>query len=131
VDSGGHIGPFGGQKVPPERAGRGKGDAVHHPVKAVHVLGHPPGQRFQLGGVGHVQLEHGRRLGQPFGDPLHQGEAPEPGQHQGRALLLGDPRHVEGDRGVGQHSGDQDPLAVQDAHRCSLRQVRPVLSRTV
>jgi hypothetical protein len=27
------------------------------------------------------------------------------------------PRHVESDRGVGEHAGHQDPLAVEDAHQ--------------
>ena len=66
--------------------------------------------------AGHVQLEHRRRRGQPLGDPLHQAEPPEAGQHDGRALLLRHPRHVERDRGVRDDPGDQDPLARQDSH---------------
>ena len=94
---------------------------MHHPVQPVQVLRDPLGQRSELALVGHVELEHGRRVGQPPGDPLHQAEPAEPGQHDPRALLLGDARDVERDRRVGENPGDQDPLAVQDAHGGYLR----------
>ena len=67
--------------------------------------------------VGDVELEH-RRLGrQPLGDPPGDAERPaEVGDQHRRALLLGDLRGREADRGVQRDAGDQDPLAVEDAH---------------
>ena len=58
-----------------------------------HPARHPAGQRGELAGVGHVELEHRGRLGQPPGDPLHQAEPPEPGEHQGGPFTLRDARH--------------------------------------
>jgi hypothetical protein len=80
------------------------------------VLADPACQRGEVLIAGHVELEHGRRRGQPLRDPLHQAEPPEAGQHDGRALLLGNPRDVKRDRGVRDDPGDQDPLARQDSH---------------
>ena len=45
-----------------------------------------------------------------------QGGPRECRQHDGRALLLSHPSHVVRDRGVRQHAGDQDLLALEDAH---------------
>jgi len=92
---------------------------VDDAVQPVQVPADPFGQRAELALVGDVQLDDGRRVGQPLGDPLHQAEPAEPGQHQPGSLLLGDPRYMEGDRGVGEHARHQDSLAVQDSHRCS------------
>ena len=43
----------------------------------------------------------------------------EPGQHDLRALLLREPGDVEGDRGVGDHAGDQQAFAVEQSHGLS------------
>ncbi len=77
------------------------------------MLAYPIGQGVELVGVRHVKLEHGRRVGQPLRDPLDQRQPAEAGEHDSRAFLLRDPGHVESDRGVGQHSGDENPLAVE------------------
>jgi hypothetical protein len=69
------------------------------------------GQPGQVLGVGDVQLDQRRRLGQPLGDPLDQRQPPVPGEHDGGALLLGQPGHRERDRGVGDDAGDQQTLA--------------------
>jgi hypothetical protein len=86
---------------------------VQHAVQPVHVLTHPVGQRVQVLLVLHVQLDHGRGLGQPLGDPLDQGHPAEAGEHHGRALFLRHPGGVERDRGVGDHAGDEQSLAVE------------------
>jgi hypothetical protein len=94
---------------------------VHHAVQAVDVLAQPVGQRRQVLGVGHVELDDRRLLRQPLGDPLAQRERPAVvGQDDGGALLLGDPRHREGDRLLGQHARDEDLLALQNAHQCPI-----------
>jgi hypothetical protein len=57
------------------------------------VLAQPVGQRRQVLGVRHVELDDRRLLRQPLGDPLAQRQAPaEVGQDDGGALLLRDPR---------------------------------------
>ncbi len=80
------------------------------------MLGDAVGQRVQLVLVGHVELDDRCGLGQPLRDPLHETHAAEPGEHDLRALFLGDLGGVEGQRGVGDHSGDQQPLAVEQSH---------------
>ena len=45
--------------------------------------------------------------------PLHQPHPAEPGQHDRGALFLGDLRDREGDRGVGDHAGDEQSLTGQ------------------
>ena len=114
---GGHVRPLGVQEVAAQRRLRGvrRCRAPRRPAPST-CSPDPLGQRVELIRVGHVQLDHRRRLRQPLGDPLHQAEPAEPGEHHRRALLLRDPGHVERDRGVGEHPGDQDPLAVQDSH---------------
>ena len=86
---------------------------MHDAVEPVDVLADPVRERVQVLGVGDVKLDDRRQLGQPLGDPLDQAEPPEAGQHDCRALLLRDPGDVEGDRRIGEHAGDQDPLTVQ------------------
>ena len=81
------------------------------------LLAQPVGQRGQVLGVGDVELDDRRLLRQPLGDPLAQRQRPpEVGQDDGGALLLRDARRREGDRRLGQHAGDQDRLALEDAH---------------
>ena len=62
------------------------------------MVADPVGQGVQLLLAGHVELKHGRWVGQPLGDPLDEGEPAKPRQHNGRAFLLGYPGHVKGDR---------------------------------
>ena len=72
-------------------------------------------------GVGDVELDDGRLLRQPLGDPLAQRQRPpEVGEDEGGALLLGEPGRGEGDRRLGQHAGDQDLLALENAHQCPI-----------
>jgi hypothetical protein len=124
---GGYVGPPGAQEVPAECLFRvGVRDRVQHAVQAVDVCGDPLGERVEVILAGHVQLEDWRRGWQPPGDPLHQAQPAESGQHHARALLLGHPGHVEGDRGVGDDPGHQDPLARQDSHHS----LTPVVSGT-
>ena len=97
----------------PSRQG---GVKVQHPVESVDMLPDLVGQRVELLGAGDVELDHRGGPGEPLGDPCHQRRPGKRGQHQGGAFLLRDPGRVKGDRGVGQHTGDQDPLTVENAH---------------
>ncbi len=92
-------------------------DRVQHAVEAVDVLAHVVGERVEVRLVGDVELDDRCGLGQPPGDDLRDAHrAPERGEHHLGALLLRDARHVEGDRGVGEHAGDEQALAVQKSH---------------
>ena len=68
-----------------------------------------------------TQLDDRRGLREPLRDPLHQPHPAEPGEHDLRALLLRDPRRVEGQRRVGDHSGDEQALAVEQSHVSPVR----------
>ena len=59
----------------------------------------------------------GAGCGNFFGDPLDQRHPPEAGQHDLRALLLRHTGHRERYRSVGDHPGDQQPLAVEKSHQ--------------
>src|SRR5665647_1711941 len=60
--------------------------------------------------------------GQPAGDQLGQPQlAPEGGQHYLGTLLLGQAGDMEGDGRLGQHTGDEDLLAVEQGHCQSVR----------
>ncbi|GAA4812709.1 hypothetical protein GCM10023200_58110 [Actinomycetospora chlora] len=87
-------------------------------VEAVDVLAHLVGQAVEVLLVLHVQLDHRRLLRQPLRDALDQRQPPEAGEHDGGAGLLGGLRRVEGDRGVGDDPGDQDPLALEQVAHC-------------
>jgi hypothetical protein len=90
---------------------------VHDAVQVVGVLAHPPGERGQVLGVGHVQLDDGRLGRQPAGDRLGEAElAAEGGQDDLRALLLRQPGDVERDRPVREDPGDEELLAVEQTH---------------
>ena len=91
----------------------GESDRVQHAVDPVHVLTHPVGQRVQVLLVLHVELDHRRRLRQPLGDPLDEAHPAEAGQHDGGALFLGDLGRVERDRRVGDHTGDEQALTLE------------------
>ena len=57
--------------------------------------------------------------------------AAEGGEHHLGALLLREPGDVEGDRGVGEDAGDEQPLAVEESHvRSSFRVRESVASVT-
>ena len=70
--------------------------------------------------VGHVELEH-RRLGSGSRLAIRlvmPSARPKLEISTVGALLLRDLRRREADRGVHRDAGDQDPLAVEDAHVC-------------
>lgn len=72
---GAHVRPLRLQEV--EGALRAEGDGVHDAVDAGALaldLADLVGEPVQLLLVGDVQLDHRRRLGQPLGDPLDEGE---------------------------------------------------------
>ena len=113
-----HVGPRPVEKLAAEqRLGVAVGDGVHHAVQAVDVLADRVGEAGEVVVVGHVELQHGRFGRQPLGDPPGDAErAAEVGDQHGRALLLRDPGDREADRAVHGDAGDQDPLAVENAH---------------
>src|SRR5690606_12998611 len=89
-------------------------------------------QRGEVLLVGHVELDHRHRLGQPVDDPPGDPQRPAEVRYDDRrALLLGDPGDLEADRGVHRHPRDQDALALENAHdslsldRCSLQWPMP------
>ena len=90
---------------------------------AFHVarIAQEEGATVVLTGFGRLSLVEriARRLREAFGDPFHQAQPAEAGEHHRGALLLGDPRHVERDRGVGELAGHQHPLAVQDPRQAA------------
>jgi hypothetical protein len=96
---------------------------VDDAVEAVEaLLAQPVGERVEVLGVRDVELDDGGLLRQPLGDPLAQRQrATEVGQHDGGALVLGEPGGGERDRRLGQHAGDEDLLALEDpAHQCPI-----------
>ncbi|GAA3069779.1 hypothetical protein GCM10020000_62790 [Streptomyces olivoverticillatus] len=89
-------------------------DAVEGHVVA-EVLAHLVGEAVEVLLVGHVELDDRGRLRQALGDALDQGEAPEAGQDDLGALVLGDLRRLEGDRGLGEDTRDEDALAGENS----------------
>ena len=90
-------------------------------MQRVGVLADAIGQGVEVLAVRHVELDQRRGLRQPAGDrrrDLHL--PPERRQDDVRALLLGQPGHVEGDRGVREDPGDQQRPAVEQTHGASV-----------
>jgi hypothetical protein len=75
------------------------------------------GQGRQLLVVGGVELDHlGHRIelaDRAVGDADGPGDV---GDDDAGAFVLGDLRHLEGDRGVHRDTGDQDGLSVEKSH---------------
>ena len=86
---------------------------MQHTVEAVHVLAYPIGKTVEVFLGGHVQLDDRRRLRQFACHPLDQRHPAEAGQDDVGALLLRDLRHRECDRGIRDHAGDQQALAIE------------------
>ena len=87
--------------------------AVHPVPPATELVPH----RRDLRRVGDVELQHIRRLRQLASGALGEREAtPGAGEDHLRALFLREPRHAERERGVGEHAGDEDPLAIEEGH---------------
>ncbi len=118
LQRGRHVLPPGGQEVAAQRALRRVADRVHHAVQA----------RRRARGPARPASRAARCRSRPAPAPAAGRAAAwrsaRPGSagrsRSGRRVapcFLRDPRHVEGDRGVGEHAGDQDPLAVEYAHR--------------
>ena len=57
----------------------------------------------------------GAGVGQPLGDPLDQRHPAEAGEHDLRALLLGEPRDVEGDEASVMTPVIEEALALEDS----------------
>jgi hypothetical protein len=75
------------------------------------------GRRVELTGFGHVDFEHVGGARELAGHALGERQAAaRPRQHDVGPLFLGQARHGEGERRVGQHTCDQDPLAVEESH---------------
>ena len=109
------VGPLGVEEVAAQRSLGGEADRVQDAVEPVDVLAHPVGSAAKSSALVASSSITGGVVGSRFamvcGDPHG---AAERGEHQLGALLLGDPRDVERDGGVHQHTGHEDALAVED-----------------
>ncbi|MDH6227607.1 hypothetical protein M2169_004577 [Streptomyces sp. MJP52] len=103
------------QEVAAQRVLRREADGVDHAVQGAELLGDHVGEPPEVLVVGDVQLDDLGRPGQLLGDPLGERGPGEGGEDDLRALLLGQLRRVEGDGGLQQHAGDQDPLALENS----------------
>ena len=103
------------RKLPPSASCGREADGVHDAVEAAELLADDVGQGGQVLVVGDVELDDLGGLGQLLGDALGQRGPRERGEDDLGALLLGQLGGVEGDGGLGQHTGDQDALAVEDS----------------
>ena len=87
-------------------------DAVAPPEALNELVGEP----VEVALIGHVELEHRCRLRQPPGYPRRDAEAsPEAREHNGCALLLRESGDREGDRGLREHTRDEQALALNDS----------------
>ncbi len=113
--------PVGGEHAAAQAVGRGEADGVQQAVEAVPPAGQRGAGGLQLLGRRDVDLEDlgldGQLAGRAPGQ--RQGTAGA-GEHDLGALLLGQAGHREGQRGVGEDAGDQEPLAVEESH-CARR----------
>jgi hypothetical protein len=92
-------------------------DRVQHAVEHAPALLEVGDDGGQVPLVGDVELEDVGRAGQPLGHALRQPHRPaEAGEHDLGALLLRAARDGVGDRAVRQDAGDQELLAVEEAH---------------
>jgi hypothetical protein len=82
------------------------------------MRGDPLDEAVELCLVGDVQLDDRRALRQSLRDPFDEPHPAEAGEHDLRALLLRHLRDVEAQRGVGDHTGDEQSLAVEQSHGC-------------
>ena len=114
LESDGDVVPRRGEEAAAEtRLGR-EADRVQH---AVEVATDAFGERVEMLGGGHVELDD-RRLGReaPRG-PLREAHRPaERREHDLGAFLLRAARDRERDRRVVEHAGDEDALAGEQAH---------------
>ena len=113
----GDVVPPGGEHAAAQAVGRREADGVEQAVEAVPAGGQGVAGCGQLLGGGDVDLEHLGRVGELASRALGERQGP-PGSRQDDfgALLLGPPGHREGQRGVGEDAGDQEPLAVEESH---------------
>ena len=115
----GDVVPGGAHEVVAEQRLRGEADGVQHAVDAAPVVGDGVANGVDVLGVGDVELEH-RDVGaarQLAGGALGEAEAAAgAGEHDVGALLGGDTGDGEGQRGIRQHAGDHDVLAVEQPH---------------
>ncbi len=90
---------------------------MHDAVEPVDVLAQQVGQPLEVLLVGDVELEHRAGSGSRLTIRLVMPSArPKLEIRTVRALLLGDAGDREADRAVHRDAGDQDPLAVENAH---------------
>jgi len=90
---------------------------VEDAVEAIDVLAHPTGQGGQVVGARDVELDDGCLLRQSGRAPGGQAHDPaEGGEHDRRTLLLRQSGDMERDGLVREDTGDEDALAVEQAH---------------
>ena len=118
-----HVVPRRTQELAAQRGLRvGERQRVHQTVQLVHVLTELVGQPGQVVVVGHVDLEQRRHRIQLLDHPRRSGSSPgrswRPRPWRLRACATRATwKPIDASR-VG--SGDQDGLAVEDAHQCPI-----------
>ncbi len=105
----GDVVPPGAQDVAPQAVRGGEADGVEQTVEPSPPLAQIGRRRVELIGAGDVDLEHVDRTGKLAGHAPGERQAPAgAGQDDLGPFVLGQARHGEGERGVGQDAGDQD-----------------------
>ena len=113
----GDVVPRGAEEVVAEARRGGEADGVEHTVDAAPLVGDRLAHRLDVLGHGDVELEHVDAVAQLARGALRQAERPPgAGEHDLGALLERDLGHAVGQRGVGQHAGDHDLLALEQSH---------------
>jgi hypothetical protein len=108
------IGPRRLQELAAHGVLRGERDGVEDTVETAPALVELTGHPVQMARIGDVELQDVGRIRKPLGDALGDAQrAAEAGQHDLRALFLGQPRDAERDRCVVEDTRDEQALAVE------------------
>ena len=104
-----------GQELAAERVLGREGDRVQHAVDAAPAVGQVGGDRLEVLGLVHVELEHVGRVGQLLGGAVGQAlRAAEAGQHHLRARLLRLAGDLPRDRVARDDARDQELLVFEN-----------------
>ena len=105
----------------PRQSGGAKPMACSNPSRRSHRSASAAPAACQLLGRGDVDLEHFGLAGKLSGRSLGQRQGPTgTGEDDLGPFLLGQLGHGEGQRGIGEHAGDEESLAIEESH-CARR----------
>ncbi len=108
--------PVGAQDVAAQTFLGGEADGVEDAVEATPARREVGGGGFEVGGIGDVDLDHVDRGLELARRALGQRQPPPRSrEHQLGPFGLGPAGHAEGQRRVGEHARDEDPLPRQEA----------------